>query len=160
MVDLEEIKSKVLEGIELETVLGKISWNEFESFVAEIFRDNGFFVKQNFRFKTKSRYEIDVIAIKDKLIFCVDCKEWSAGRYKKSGLKNAVKNQEIRMAELKKFMKNNIIAKGMLNVPSKYDLHTLIVTLLEEDLIKEYNTTIVPAWKLNSFLLGLQNYLE
>ncbi len=160
MIDLEQIKSKVLEGKELEAVLENINWREFEEFVAEIFRHHGFAVKCNFRFKTKNRYEIDLVAIKGKIIFCADCKEWSAGRYKKSGLRNAIKNQEIRMKEFKKFLKNNTIAKTMLSLPLKYDMHALIVTLLEEDLIKEDSTTVVPAWKLNSFLLELQNYLE
>jgi hypothetical protein len=30
---------------------------------------------------------VDIIAARKNLVFCVDCKKWSGGRYKKSGIK-------------------------------------------------------------------------
>jgi len=159
MINLEGIKDKISKGQEIEEVLKKFNWKEFEGFIAEIFRDNGFAVKQNFRFKTKNRYEIDLLAINKRVAFCVDCKEWNQGRYKKTGLKYAAKNQEKRLEELRKFLKKNPIATGMLNVDANPNFYPLIVTLFEEDLTKENNTIIVPAWKLNGFLLEMDNYL-
>jgi Holliday junction resolvase-like predicted endonuclease len=155
MIDLEKIKAKLLNGKKIEDVLEKFNWKEFEEVIAEIFRKNNFRTKQNFRFKTKRRFEIDLIALKRNLVFCVDCKEWSKGRYKKTGLRYAVKNQKERTEELKKFIKNNPIAQSSLKIDEKHEFHPLIVTLLEEDLVEENNVFIVPVWKLNNFLIEI-----
>jgi len=155
---LEEIE-KDLGKKQIEDILEKFDWEIFEKIVAEIFERNDFKVKHNFRFKTKSRYQIDVIAVKQNKIFCVDCKQWGKGRYKKSGLKQAVKQQEKRVKELKKFLKKNMIAQKMLKVDSDSKFYSLIVTLLQEDMIKENETFIVPVWKLNHFLIELELFL-
>ena len=159
MVDLEEIKKAVLGGEQLESVLQKFGWKEFEWIIAQIFQNNGFYVKQNFRFKTKNRYEIDLLAVSSRFSICVDCKYWSQGRNKKSGLKSAAKKQEERVKELQKFLKKNLIAKEMLKINRKAKFHPMIVTLFEEDLVKENDTIVLPAWKLNSFLIEFENYL-
>ena len=158
MIDLEEIKAAALEGKQLEEILQKFNWKEFEEFVAEIFRNNGFRVKQNFRFKTKNRYEIDLLAISNRHVLCIDCKEWGRGRYKKSGLKQAAGKQEKRLKEFRKFIKKNLIAKKMLKISQDSNFYTLIVTLFEEDLLKENETIVVPAWKLNAFLIDMNSY--
>ena len=160
MINLEEIKDKISKGQEIEEALEKFNWREFEDFITEIFRNNGFNVKQNFRFKTKNRYEIDLLAIGKRVAFCVDCKGWGRGRYKKTGLKYAAKNQEKRLEELRKFLKKNPIAVGMMNIGQTQEFYPLIVTLFEEDLLKESDTIVVPVWKLNSFLLEMDNYLR
>ena len=102
--------------------------------------------------ETKKRYEIDIIGVKGRTCLCVDCKEWSGGRDKKSGLKNAAKKMEKRVEELKKFLKKNSITDVDM------DFYPIIVTLLEENLIKENDTLIIPASKLNSFLLEIETY--
>ncbi len=160
MIDFEKIRTGLSEGKQLEDIVGKFNWKEFEGFIAEIFRSNGFLVKQNFRFKTKNRYEIDLLASNNRYVLCIDCKEWNKGRYKKSGLKNAVVKQEKRLVELKKFLKKNLIANQILGINSKSKFYPLIVTLFEEELSKENNTLIIPAWKLNGFLLEFENHLS
>lgn len=160
MIDLEKIKLEMLKNKPIEEVLQNFNWKEFENIVAEIFRSNGFVVKQSFRFQTKKKHEIDVLAIKQNLVFCVDCKEWSGGRYKKSGLRYATKNQAMRIKELKKFLKKNLIAQNMLKIDSKVSSHPLLVTLFEEDLLLENKCFVIPIWKLNSFLLEAESYLK
>lgn len=159
MLDLEEIGKKMGKGETIEEILGKYDWKNFERMIAAVFRENGYLIRQNFRFKIKSISEIDVIAAKDGIVFCVDCKWWSQGRYKKSGLRRAVKRQEKRLGLLKKFLKKNLIAKKLLNIDDKSRFYPLIVTLFEEELLKEGRTLVVPAWKLNGFLLEAENYL-
>lgn len=156
---IEEIESQIREGKNIEDILEKYDWKKFENIIAEIFKENGFRTKQNFLFKTKKRYEIDVIAVKGDKIFCIDCKWWNKGRYKRSGLKSAVTSQETRVRELTKFLKKNIIARNLLKVSSIYDLHSLIVTLHEEELLREGETFIIPAWKLNRFVIDLDSYI-
>jgi Holliday junction resolvase-like predicted endonuclease len=155
---LEEIEN-LARRIPIEEILKKFDWKDFEEIVAEIFRRNDFLVKNNFRFKTKKRYEVDIIATRSNLVFCVDCKRWSGGRYKKSGIRKSVEEQEKRTEAIKKFLMKNPILRKALNVDEKFKILPLIITLMEEDLAKEKNTFVVPIFKLNSFLLNLENYL-
>ena|SRR3990167_1869018 len=136
-----------MENIDLENIAASISWQEFENLVAEILRSNGFDVKKNFRFKTKRRFEMDVVGTKSNTVLCIDCKQWKGGRQKKSSLLKAVKDQEERIKHLMKLTN------------SKSQHHSLIVTLMQEDIIKENNTFVVPVWKLNTFLLEFENYI-
>ena len=156
---IEEIGNHITKGKDIEEVLEKYDWKKFEHIIGEIFQENGFRTKQNFRFKTKKRYEIDIIAIKNNLIFCVDCKWWNKGRYKKSGLKNAVILQENRGNELRKFLKKNIIAKNLLRINSNTVINSLLVTLHEEDIAKHNETFVVPVWKLNRFISEIEKYI-
>jgi Holliday junction resolvase-like predicted endonuclease len=152
-MDLELVKNCVNENIE--HVLQDLDWREFENTIAEIFSINGFKIEQNFRFKTKKRYEIDVVAIRANMVFCVDCKQWRGGRYKKSGLKRAIIMQKERVEELEGFIIDDTDMKRNLGI-DKQCIYPLIVTLFEENLIEFENCFIVPAWKLNSFLLDFE----
>lgn len=143
---------------DLEEIIKDFDWKTFEKIVAHIFEMNGFKVKTNFRFKTSRRFEIDVIAISDLYVFCVECKEWGRGRQKTSGLKKAVEMQEVRMRELKKSLNHNPIASKMLKI-AKQNFFSLIVTWHEEELIKESSTLVVPIWKLNEFIRNFENYI-
>jgi Holliday junction resolvase-like predicted endonuclease len=158
VVELEEIESLVRK-IPIEEVLENFDWKDFEEIVAEIFRRHDFIVKKNFRFKTKKRHEVDIIAARKNLVFCVDCKKWSGGRYKKSGIKKSVEMQEKRTKAIKNILDKNPILRERLKIENEPKVRPLLVTLMEEDLIKEENTFIVPVFKLNSFLLEIENYI-
>lgn len=157
-MSLEEIESQLKNGIDIEDILEKYDWKKFENIVTQIFQESGFHTKQNFRFKNKKRYEIDVIAVKNNQIICIDCKWWGRGRYKKSGLKSAIIAQENRVKELRRFLKKNIIARNLLRITSKYILHPLLITLHDEDMIKKDETFVVPVWKLNKFATEIESY--
>ena len=157
MVDLEKIKIQILKGTPIEKILSRFDWSGFEKAVAEIFLANGFTVERNFRFKTKQRYEIDIIASRAGKIICVDCKEWREGRNKKHAIVKAAEKQKERVKQLKRFVSKNPIAQNSLKILKISEAQQIyipmIVTLLEEDL-KKYDSGIlvVPVWKLNSFL--------
>jgi len=154
VIDLNKIKQRILQGEQIEEIIEEIDWKEFEELITEILKNHDFKVYQNFRFKTRRRYEIDIFGIKGNSILTIDCKQWGRGRYKKSSLKNAVDSQKERTEELKKFLKNNLIIKtqGKKLIP-------LIITWLEEDLTEYDKTLIVPIWKLNEFLLNMSDYV-
>ncbi len=153
----DELKAEINKPKNIETILEKHNWKSFESVVAAIFQENGFQTKQNFRFKTKRLYEIDVLAV-NRVMFCIDCKWWGRGRYKKSGLRDAITSQKKRVEELQKFLKGNPIAKGILKIDPKHASYPLIVTLHDEDMVMENDTFVVPVWKLNQFILERENY--
>ncbi len=158
MFDLEEIKNQLQSGKNIEKIFEKFNWKDFEEAITEIFRSNGFVVKQNFRFKTKRRYEIDIVGVTGNICVCVDCKDWSTGRYKISVLRKAITEQENRLKEFKKFLKKNFIAQKILRTEKASLFLPLLVTLVEEALIKQSQTYVVPFEKLNAFLLEIEKY--
>jgi len=155
---IEDAENFLKNGKTLEEFVGKIDWKNFEKFVKEIFSVNGFNTFSNFRFKTERRFEIDVIAAKNNIVFLTDCKEWDKGRYKKSGLSKAAEEQIERTKEFKKFVRKNLIAKSRFKVGSNVKTVSLIVTWYDEDVSQFANCFVVPVWKLNSFLIGHDFY--
>lgn len=156
MFDLEKIKTRVLRGENIEAVIKdlKLDWRNFEDIVAAVFEAHNFTVEMNFRFKTKRRYEIDLIAVKNNNVFCVECKQWGGGRYKKSALSRAADEQKRRASEFDRFLKGNFVAREILNIDEKRKIQSIIVTLLEEETVAHDEVFIVPLWKLNNFLLS------
>ena len=143
----EEIVLQLKQTKEFEKVLAKLSFQEFEDFVAWVCEKNGFRVRKNLRFKLGRKHEIDVVAEKENFVLCIDCKKWSGGRYKKSQLKKAAQAHEAKCKALQQFLKD------------ERKFFSLIVTLMEEDLLTQNSTVFIPAWKLNSFLLEAERYL-
>jgi hypothetical protein len=47
----------------------------------------------------------------------------------------------------------------MLKISLNQKFYPLVVTLFQEDVVKENETFVVPVWKLNSFLVELELYL-
>jgi len=159
MLDLEQIKKRILQGEQIEKIIEEIKWKEFEELVESVLKKHDFRSYHNFRFKTKTRYEIDILAIREKTALAIDCKQWGKGRYKKTGLRYASQYQKDRVKQLKKFLKNNIIAQNKLGLKKNVKFIPLIVTWFEEDLIEHENVFIVPIWKFNQFLLSLSEYI-
>jgi len=159
MIELEQIKQRIQQGEEIEKIIGEIDWKEFEELVSKILKKHDFETHHNFRFKTKRRYEIDIVAVKKKILLAIDCKQWGRGRYKKTGLKYAIQDQKERVKQLKKFLKNNLIGKSKLKVSKGVKFLPLIITWFEEDLLEHENVFIVPIWKFNQFLLNQSEYI-
>ena len=159
MITLDQIKQRILQGEEIEKIIGEIDWKEFEELVSKILKKHDFETYHNFRFKTNRRYEIDIVAVKKKILLAIDCKQWGRGRYKKTGLKYAIQDQKERVKQLKKFLKNNLIGKSKLKVSKGVKFLPLIITWFEEDLLEHENVFIVPIWKFNQFLLNQSEYI-
>ena len=100
--------------VEIEEIVKAIDWQEFERLVSEILEKHEFKTWNNFRFKTKRRYEIDVITTRNNTTFLIDCKQWSTGRYKSSALKRASEDQEERLEEFERFVEENADVKKVL----------------------------------------------
>lgn len=152
MLELEKIRCAVLRGSKIEDVMGRYDWAEFERMVGDIFRQNDFRVRNNLRFKTSRRWEMDLVATRGSTVFCVDCKRWSEGRRKRWGLAKAAKEQERRTKEFGRFARSNPIARGMMGIPEG-SFVPLLATLHEEGILKEGGTFVVPVRKLNSFIV-------
>ena len=123
-----------------------MEWREFEDLVAKIFEANDFKVEKRVIFKNGRKHEIDLVATRFDKVFCVECKCWGMGRYKKTSLKKAAEKQLERCLKFKE-------VKGL-----KQPVYSLIITLHEEDLIFHGKTVFVPLSKLNSFLNEFEMY--
>lgn len=153
-MELERIIKQVMRGKKIEDVAGKFDWRGFERSIGDAFRYNDFAVKNNVRFKFKKRYEIDLVAERSEMIFCVDCKRWSEGRDKTWGLLKAAGEQEWRTNEFRKFSNSNL-KQALDKFPLKKYV-PMIVTLHQENVTREGNTFIVPIGKLNTFILNCE----
>ena len=80
-------------GADFERVCSFLQWKEFENLAAEAFKANNYNVTSNFHFKhAGKRWEIDLLARKEPLIVCVDCKHWHHG-WSRAAIMKAVEMQ-------------------------------------------------------------------
>ncbi len=140
-------------------ILQSLTWQEFEEFVAHVFTYYDFQVHHRFRFSTNRRFEIDIIARRKPILFCIDCKQYGVRLGKASVLRTATEEQLLRT----KILANNFARfqadlecldwQAPLFVP-------ILVTMMLEDIQFNDRIPIVPASKLNGFLLGFEERLE
>jgi Holliday junction resolvase-like predicted endonuclease len=64
-------------GSDLEHISTLLCWQEFEEIAAFAFKNNGYMVANNVRFKnTGHKWELDIVGCKKPLVICIDCKHW------------------------------------------------------------------------------------
>jgi hypothetical protein len=79
-------------------------------------------------------------------------------KIQKSKIREAAQKQEERIEELKKYLKNfSKLRKLGLDLRRKYC--SILITLLEEDLIKVSKTLVIPVFKLNNFLVEIEKFV-
>jgi Holliday junction resolvase-like predicted endonuclease len=111
---LEIAVRAVIAGADLERVSRFLGWLEFEEMVAYIFEENDYDVYRRFRFQAEGRrWEIDILAIRQPLVVCVECKHWASGL----GNVTARKIIEIHLEKVKVLSENafEITKKTKLN---------------------------------------------
>ncbi len=149
MISLDEIKRRMNLGEQLEEILEKEGWKDFEKFVSGIISENGFLTINNFRFSyNRKRNEIDIIAIQNPRIILIDCKHWKAKYKRLSALKNASLIHYNRGMNFINIIKKLSIIKDW----KKVTIILAIVTLYEENIIEINKVYIVPLFKIISFL--------
>lgn len=140
-------------------ILETLTWQEFEEFIVTVFSFHNFTLRHRFRFSLNRRYEIDVIAIKNHRIFCVDCKQFGA-RYGKASLLRTASEEQL---ERTKALANNFASYQVeLNCTEwrTAQFIPMLVTMLHEDIIFHNRIPIVPAPLLNAFLLSYEAQLD
>lgn len=149
-IGLAEILIKT--GRPPDTLSQFLSWREFERFCRAVLEANGFEVRSNIRFTlNKRRHEIDLIAAKRPFLLFIDCKHWRPGA--RSSYIKAAQKQRLRMeAALKK--ESVIGIKAELRLSNLQRL-SLIVSLADVTTPSFQQTPVVPIFRFNSFLIGL-----
>lgn len=140
-------------------ILESLIWQEFEEFVAAVFNFHDFQVQQRFRFSTSRRFEIDVVAKRPPIIFCIDCKQYGVRLGKASSLRTAGEEQLRRTIALANSFSQFQADLGCLDWPQA-KLIPMLVTMLHEDIQYHAKIPIVPACLLNAFLLGYEKHLD
>jgi Holliday junction resolvase-like predicted endonuclease len=90
----------ISKGADPEKVARELRWQEFEGLSAQILNREGYVTVNHFIFKRVARkYEIDVLAAKERMVLCVDCKHWHHG-WAQSKIITAARNQFLRVQSL------------------------------------------------------------
>ncbi|MGY5855283.1 MAG: hypothetical protein RTS72_01700 [Candidatus Thorarchaeota archaeon] len=153
-------KRAVREGASISEIIDLLTWKDFEGFVASILSENTFRCVESYRRRgnsLKHGMEIDVIGVKGDIIISIDAKMWSIRSGKTSALKTAAEKQKKRTLELSGELDK--LSKKMGALAEKtYRLFPVIVTWLVEEVELHEGVPVVPIFKLNSFILDLDQY--
>ncbi len=84
----------------LQQVARALTWQEFEDFTEECLQTVGFDTQNGLIVKDDSRrWQIDIIAKKNRMILAIDCKHWESPGYE-SKLSNAAEHQKLALQAL------------------------------------------------------------
>lgn len=156
---LRFIEERLREGAPLEELLKKVSWADFEEVCSEVFVANGFRVVKRFRFKSLSRrFEIDVLALREPMAICSDCKHWGLRTGSFSSIVNVVEKQVERVRALASSLKD-LRAKLGLGGWREATLIPAVIILHEKGVEFCEKVPVVPVFKLNSFIEQVLNYV-
>jgi len=145
-------------GADFERVCNFLQWKEFENLAAEAFKANNYSVTSNFHFKhAGKRFEIDLLARKEPLIVCVDCKHWHHG-WSRAAIVKAVEMQTKRTKAL---------ANAFPTVYEKVGLETwkhalflpTVLSLVPSPFKFHNKVPIVPILQLQNFLNELPAHM-
>jgi len=150
----------VKEGANIADVVQLLTWKDFEGFVASILSENSFRCVESYRRRGNSAMhgmEIDVIGVKGDIIISIDAKMWSTRSGKASALKTAAEKQKKRTLELTEELEK--LSKKMGTLAERvYRTFPVLVTWLVEEVEIHEGVPVVPVFKLNSFILDLDQY--
>ncbi len=132
---------------------GRKDWEEFEKQVYKIFDSFDYIVKYNVRFKTKRRYQIDIIAYNEKYVFFIDCKYHKY--ISKSSEDEFIKNQINRMKEFLKLNDNMSNKKKFILLITKYKTPSLLRFNQENDKLLS-----IDIQSLNDLLNNIEIYKD
>ncbi|MBI4154283.1 YraN family protein [Candidatus Woesearchaeota archaeon] len=151
-MDLKDIERLLSKGKNIEELMDHADWRDFEDLCSQILEEHGWSVRKNYRFKTGAWYEIDLLASRNSMMLLIDCKHWGIRKGKASQLRAAMRKQKQRAEEFRKI-------NFLIEMRGKHSIRPLIITWFQEDITEAEGCFIVPVYKLNDFLLNIEEYL-
>jgi Holliday junction resolvase-like predicted endonuclease len=141
----------IKQGADPERACRFLEWKEFENMVATAFEINHYTVLRNFHFKAGAkRWEIDLLACRQPLMVCADCKHWQHG-WSRASIQKAADAQVERTKALADSLQSFTNKLGL----EKWTLVTLIpivISFVQGAFKFHNNTPIVPILQLQSFI--------
>jgi hypothetical protein len=121
-------------------------WQDLEEITLEALEAHGFECEFRKVFVNGSRYEIDVLARKGKLVLAFDCKHYLRIKSRKSVLRREARKHHARCVKFSEITGEKVVP--------------IILTFLDDSLLYLEGCIIVPLRALNDFLLQAAYYLE
>ncbi len=145
-------------GADFERACEFLQWKEFENLAAEAFKTNNYNVTKNFHFKhAGKRWEVDLLACKEPLVVCVDCKHWHHG-WSRASIVKAVEMQTQRAKALAN--EYPMVYEKLKLETWKYALFIPTVLSLIPGTFKFHNKVpIVPVLQMQNFLNELPAHI-
>ena len=146
-------------GIDIDQIIEVLHWRDFESFCLTVFEYHEFQNLQNFHFtQNRKRYEIDVVTIKEPLIFAIDAKKWKTGHA--GALKTVVENHSNRIKAFSQYLANPLNRQKfqLKNSPAIRIIPLIITSKMYEIQIFQ-GMPIIPFFKLNGFITDIHSFL-
>jgi Holliday junction resolvase-like predicted endonuclease len=144
----------VKQGADIEHTSKFLEWKEFENMAATAFEINYYVVKRNFHFKVNDkRWEIDLLACKQPMIACVDCKHWQH-HWSKASITKTAEVQVERTKALAESLRD-FTEKIGLNSWTRARLVPMVLSLVPSTFKFHDDTPIVPILQLQSFISEL-----
>lgn len=141
----------IKQGADIEHTSRFLEWKEFENMAATAFEVNRYTVKRNFHFKANNRrWEMDLLALKQPLITCVDCKRWQHG-WSRASIIKTVETQVERTQALTDSLQDFTEKLG-LNDWTRVTLIPIVLSLVPSAFKFHNNTPIVSILQLQSFI--------
>lgn len=141
----------ITQGVDIEHASRFLEWKEFENMAATAFEINRYSIRRNFHFKASGkRWEMDLLACKQPLIACVDCKHWQHGW----GRASIIKAAEAQVERTKALANSLEIFSEKLGLSqwTKTTLIPIVLALVPSAFKFHDDTPIVPILQLQSFI--------
>lgn len=146
-------------GIDLDQIIEMLHWRDFERFCLMVFEYHEFKNNQNFHFtQNRKRYEIDVVTVREPLIFALDAKQWKTGHA--GALKTVVENHSNRIKAFSQYLAKPL-NRQKIQLKNSPDLRIipLIITSKMYEIQIFHGMPIIPFFKLNGFITEIHNFL-
>jgi len=138
---IQMILIAIRSGCDIQTCSQLLTWKDFELFTSEVLIKSDYDTKVNIHL-TKPRCQLDVVAVKNNFLLCIDCKHWR--NYSRSAIMLYIEKQVIRT---RNFLVNNKKIKRAL---------PMLITLYDSNFKLICGVPVVPIKSLQSFLLEFE----
>jgi hypothetical protein len=156
-IPLENGLAQLREGSDPENISVRLSWQDFEMLVEAALRSHDFRTRRHLVFKHKSRrHEIDLLAAREKIALCIDCKHWDHG-WSPARIRKAVLAQRERTRAL---AGEPVALSNALHQRGPFLLLPAIVGLRTVDPTCTDGTPVVSILRLADFLRGVSRFRE
>jgi len=138
-------------GVDVEQACRAIGWQAFEDLVITVLDSNGVATRKHFRFQNhKRRFEIDVLGLKEPLIFVIECKRWNQSWQRSATMKIVEKQIQRTKALVNAFQEHKVRLE--VNGWRAAWLLPMVLTLSVTPLKTYKNVPVIPIFHLQTFI--------
>jgi Holliday junction resolvase-like predicted endonuclease len=138
-------------GVDVERACKAIGWQAFEDLVMAVLDANGVATRKHFRFQShERRFEIDVLGLKEPVIFVIECKHWNQS-WQRSATMKIVEKQIQRTKALNNAFQEHLVRLGV-DGWSDARLLPMVLTLSLTPFKTYKNVPVIPVFYLQAFI--------